>query len=75
MKDSKYDLIFTPHKQKEVIFDQKRKLHFCKRKQILKTSFSRTRNAVSESDSRTIQKLENLRDLLHDTNEPVDNQG
>ena len=42
----------------------RKKTKITKQKQNFNQQFSRTRNAVSESDSITIRELQNLRDLV-----------
>ena len=37
-----------------------------KQRQIIKRKFSKTRNAVSESDATTFQDFQNLRDLIYE---------
>ena len=40
-------------------------------KQVIKQKFSKTQNAVSESDSTTMQEKQNFWDLLEQKNEPL----
>ena len=67
------DLLITPHKQTVGYIRSKRqtrKNNHSELKQIFKRRFSKTRNAVSESDTTTIQQLQDLKDSI-DKNNPA----
>ena len=51
---------------------QIKKAIITKQKQINNQKFSRARNAALDSDSKTKQELQNLPDLTHDKNKPVE---
>ena len=42
-----------------------------KQRKIIKRKFSKTRNAVLESDATTFQDCQNLRDLIYEKNQPI----
>ena len=64
INDEKYDFVITPHKQTVGNHKSKRKTRkktiIAKQKHIIKRKLSKTRNAVSESDTITIQNFQDL---------------
>ena len=77
IKNERYDLLITPHRQTKGYIRSKRqtrkKTIITKQKQIIKRRFSKRRNAVSESDTNKIQVLQELKDSIN-KNEPTDDQ-
>ena len=65
IRSERYDLVITPHRQTIRYIRSKRqtrkKTIIAKQKQIVKRRFSKTSNAVSESETTTIQELQNLK--------------
>ena len=65
IRSERYDLVITPHRQTIGYIRSKRqtrkKTIIAKQKQIVKRRFSKTSNAVSESETTTIQELQNLK--------------
>ena len=72
IKNLRYDLVITPHRQKIGYIRSKRqtqkKTVITKEKQIIRKRFSKGGNAVSESDTNTIQELQDLEDSLNRNN-------
>ena len=79
-KNKRYDLVITPHRQTKGFIRSKKKQNTKKGnhnknnpKKYIKRQFSKQRNAVSESETNTIQKLYDLKDLINKNN-PIDDQ-
>ena len=53
---------------------QERRQYSQKQKQIFKQKFSKTLKVVLESDTTTIQKPQNIRDLMHEKNKTINDQ-
>ena len=77
LKNERYDLVITPHRRTIGYFRSKRqtrkKTIITKQKQIIKRGFSKRRNAVSESETNTIQEIQDLKDSVNKNN-PIDDQ-
>ena len=69
INDKRYDLIITPQRQPIGHIRKKRqtlrKKIIYQQKQIIRKRFSKQRNAVSESETTTIQKLHNLKNSIN----------
>ena len=67
----------TPHRQTIGYIRSKRQTRkntiITKQKQVIRTRFSKQRNAVSESDTNTLQELQEKKDSLNKNN-PIDDQ-
>ena len=66
IKNERYDLVITSHKQtigyiKSNQNDKKIQI-ITKQKQVIRKRFSKQRNAVSESETNTLQELHDLKD-------------
>ena len=76
-ENERYDLVIIPHKTNKRIYQIKttntKKTETAKHKQIIKKRFSKRRNAVSESDTNTIQELQDLKDSMNKNN-PIEKQ-
>ena len=75
IKDEGYDLVFTPQRQtvgyiRSKLKTRKKNTKIATLKQIIKRRFSKTTNAVSESDTTTSKELQNLKDSI-DKNSPI----
>ena len=72
IKNKRYDLVITPHKQTKGYIRSKRQTRkitiITKLKQIIKRRFPKRRNAVSESATNTIQELQVLNDSINTKN-------
>ena len=76
-KNERYDLVITPHKQKIGYIRSKRQTRkntiITKQKHFIKRRFSKRQNAVSESETNTLQELQDFKDLIK-KNKPIDDQ-
>ena len=77
IKNERYDLVITAHRQTKGYIKSKRqtrkKTIITKQKQIIRKRFSKKVNAVSESDTNTTQELQKLKDSIS-KNIPIDDQ-
>ena len=77
INDDKYDLVITPQRQSvgysRTIRQTLRKKIINNQNQIIRKRFSKRRNAVSESETTTIQALHNLKDSIN-KNRQIDHQ-
>ena len=68
IKNDIYDLVITPHRQKKRNIRSKtqtrKKTTITKPKLIIKKRFSKRHNAVSESETKTIQELQDSKDSI-----------
>ena len=75
INDERYDFLITPHKQTVGYNKSKRKSRkktiIAKQKHIIKRKLSKTRNAVSESDTIAIQNLQDLNNSIEKI-KPID---
>ena len=69
IKNERYDLVITPHRRIIEYIRSKRqtrkKAIITKQKQVIKRRFSKRRNALSESETNTTQKLQDSKDSTH----------
>ena len=69
INDERNDLVITPHRQTKGYIRTKRqtlrKKIISKQKQIIRKRFSKRRNAISESETSTIQELHNLKESIN----------
>ena len=76
-RNEKYDLVITPHKQTIGVLRSKRqtrkKTKITKQKQNIKKQLSKRRNAIWESETNTIQELQDLKDSTN-TKKPLENK-
>ena len=77
IKNERYDLVIMPHRQTIGYIRSKRqtrkKTIITKTKQIIKKRFSKRRNAVSDSETNTIQERQDLKDSKSQNN-PIEDQ-
>ena len=75
-KKERYDVVITPHRQTIGYIRSKRqtrkKTIIAKQKQIIKRRFSKRRNAALESDTKTIEELQYLKNTIIKNN-PIEN--
>ena len=70
IKNDRHDLVITLHRQTKKILGKKtrKKTTATKPKLIIKKRFSKQRNAVSDSETNTIQELQDSKDTLNMNN-------
>ena len=71
-KNDRYDLVITPHRETIGFIKSKRQARkntiITKQMQIIRKRFSKQRNPVSESETNTIQELQDLKDSINKNN-------